>query len=259
MDAAAERNRVAWDRQVELANPWTQPVSPETVARARRGDWSVLLTNKTPVPRAWFPARMEGLRVLALASGGGQQAPILAAAGAQVTVLDNSPRQLDQDRLVAQREGLALRLEQGDMRDLSRFAADSFDLVFNPVSAIFVPDVAPMFRECYRVLAPGGHLLAGFCNPHTYLFDREKEADGMLEVAHKLPYSDLEIPEKKRAALFGPDAPVEFSHTLDALLGGQTRAGFHLVGYYDDRFGDATAVDRAMPGLFATRALKPKP
>lgn len=257
MDEIAAINGAAWDRQVELSNPWTQPVAAAVIANVRRGTWGVLLTNSTPVPRAWFPESMKGVRVLALASGGGQQGPILAAAGADVTVLDNSARQLDQDRFVAQRDGLELRLEQGDMRDLSRFADSSFELVFNPVSVIFVPDVAPVFRECFRVLKPGGHLLAGFCNPHTYLFDREKEADGVLEVSHKLPYSDTEIPEKKRIALFGKDAPLEFSHTPGALLGGQLAAGFHLVGYYDDRFGDATAADRAMFGLFATRALKP--
>jgi hypothetical protein len=38
----------------------------------------------------------------------GQQGPILAAAGARVTVLDNSPRQLSQDRMVAERDGLEI-------------------------------------------------------------------------------------------------------------------------------------------------------
>ena len=70
--------------------------------------------------------------VLCLASGGGQQGPILAAAGANVTVFDNSPAQLRQDELVARREGLSIRTVQGDMRDLSAFADGSFDLIFHP-------------------------------------------------------------------------------------------------------------------------------
>ena len=37
---------------------------------------------------------MKGLKVLCLASGGGQQGPILAAIGADVTVFDNSQGQL---------------------------------------------------------------------------------------------------------------------------------------------------------------------
>jgi len=53
----------------------------------------------------------------------GQQGPILAAAGADATVFDNSPRQLQQDCQVAEREGLDLRTVEGDMRDLSCFMA----------------------------------------------------------------------------------------------------------------------------------------
>src|SRR5919202_2391108 len=100
-------NRSAWDYQVEHGNEWTVPVSAEGIAEARQGRWEVLLTETRPVPREWFPD-LEGLDVLCLAAGGGQQAPILAAAGARVTVLDNSPKQLEQDRKVAERDALNL-------------------------------------------------------------------------------------------------------------------------------------------------------
>ena len=92
---------------------------------------------------------------MCLASGGGQQGPILAAAGADVTVFDNSPRQLEQDRYVADRDGLHLQTVEGDMRDLSCFPDESFDLIVHPVSNVFVPDVKPVWREAYRVLKPG--------------------------------------------------------------------------------------------------------
>ncbi len=113
-------NRDAWNRQVESGqNPWTLPVSPEVIAKARQGEWSVLLTEQTPVPRAWFPPDLHGVDILALACGGGQQGPIFAAAGANVTVFDNSPRQLERDQMVATREGLSnLRTVEGDARDL---------------------------------------------------------------------------------------------------------------------------------------------
>src|SRR5215210_961835 len=101
-------NRRAWDRQVAGGNVWTVPVGPGVIAEARRGRWSVLLTEQKATPREWFPEEMGGLEVLCLASGGGQQGPTLAAAGARVTVFDNSPAQLAQDTAVAEREGLAL-------------------------------------------------------------------------------------------------------------------------------------------------------
>ncbi len=122
-------NRAAWDLAVEEKSPWSIPVGPEVTAAARQGQWQIILTPTIPVPRAWFPEDLHGLDLLCLASGGGQQGPVLAAAGAAVTVFDNSPRQLAQDRYVAGRDGLALRTVEGDMRDLSIFADASFDLI----------------------------------------------------------------------------------------------------------------------------------
>ena len=78
-------NRAAWDREVERGNEWTRPVGPDVTARARADDWSVVLIGYEPVPRDWFPADIKGTAVLCLASGGGQQGPVLAAAGAHAT------------------------------------------------------------------------------------------------------------------------------------------------------------------------------
>ncbi len=82
-------NRQAWDHQVKEGNRWTIPVTSEIIAAVRDGDWNVVLTPQKPVPRSWFP-NLGGLKVLGLASGGGQQAPIFAAAGADVTVIDST-------------------------------------------------------------------------------------------------------------------------------------------------------------------------
>lgn len=246
-------NKAAWDREVEKKNPWTLPVEREVIERARRGAWSVVLTPTRPVPRAWFPP--FPCDVLCLASGGGQQGPILAAAGARVTVLDQSPRQLEQDRYVAERDNLPLRLEEGDMEDLSRFEEASFDLIFHPVSNLFTPDVRRVWRECFRVLRPGGTLLAGMVNPDAYLFDRADEERGVLRIRHKVPYSDLDLPEEERA--LRPDEPIEFGHSLTDQLGGQMDAGFHLVGLYEDTFGGESPLDQHLRVFLATRAIKP--
>jgi SAM-dependent methyltransferase len=252
-------NREAWDRQVEQGNPWTQPVSPETIAAARRGEWSIVLTENKPVPRGWFPDSLAGLDVLCLASGGGQQGPVLAAAGANMTVFDNSPAQLARDRLVADREGLAIRTVEGDMADLSVFADASFDLVFHPVSNVFAPAVRPVWREAFRVLRPGGALLAGFVNPYEYVFDRERlDATGEAIARFAIPYSDLDdLSEEERLRAFGPDAPLEWSHTLEDQIGGQLDAGFLLASLYEDHRRD-DPIARFMPSYIATRAIKPQ-
>lgn len=251
-------NRKAWNRQVKNNNPWTIPVSPQVIAAARDGEWAILLTPTLTVPRKWFPADLHGLEVLGLASAGGQQGPVLAAAGAKVTIFDNSPGQLDQDRHVAEREGLGLRLVEGDMADLSAFPDASFDLIFHPVSNVFVPDVRPVWAEAYRVLRPGGALLAGFMNPLQYIFDFDRmENQGELEVRYSIPYSDLtSLDEERRQKYLDEGAPLEFGHSLDDQIGGQLAAGFLLAGFYEDNDPELL-LSKYIPSYIATRAIKP--
>lgn len=71
-----------------------------------REKWQVHLTP-TPVDDAWL-GNVKDKKILCLASAGGQQAPVLAAAGANVTVFDFSQKQLDQDKMVAERDNLTL-------------------------------------------------------------------------------------------------------------------------------------------------------
>lgn len=253
-----EFNRRAWDRQVEKGNRWTVPVGPETIAAAREGRWDVVLTPTRPVPHEWF-GPLAGRDLLALASGGGQQAPVLSAAGANVTLLDNSPAQLARDRDVAAREGLAIRLELGDMRDLSRFPDGSFDIVFHPASNVFVPDIEPVWRECFRVLRPGGRLLAGFVQPALYLFDGDDLDRGVFVAKHALPYSDLEARDPGRLARMEAEGDaLEFGHTLGEQVGGQLDAGFRLAALFEDRWPEHP-LDRFLAPLIATLALKPGP
>lgn len=251
-----EYNRGAWDREVERGNEWTVPVSKEVIAAARRGCWEVLLTETKPVPREWFP-ELRGLDLLCLASGGGQQAPVLAAAGAKVTVLDNSPKQLEQDRKVAERESLPLVTVEGDMANLSRFNDESFDLIFHPCSNLFVRDVRSVWKEAFRVLRTGGVLLAGFLNPVIFLFDSQLAEQGVLEVKHQLPYSDVDsLTEEERLRFIERGEPLEFGHNLEDQLGGQTGAGFAITAFYEDRHRTHAAA-KYTPTYIATRAIKP--
>jgi len=258
-DSVRDHNRRAWTQQVANGNPWTIPVTAAAVADAREGRWGIYLTPTRTVPMAWFPP-LVGCDLLCLASGGGQQGPILAAAGATVTVYDNCPAQVQRDRDVAARDGLVLHTVEGDMRDLRDLESSSFDLIVHPVSNTFVPDVLPVWREAFRVLHPGGAMLAGFDNPAVHLFDETAYWEGRLEVTHALPHSDAEslspdeIAERREHGI-----PLEFGHTLESQIGGQLAAGFVLVDLYEDRYAaaDGDLLGRYMPTFIATRALKP--
>jgi SAM-dependent methyltransferase len=253
-------NRQAWDKLVESGDRWTVPVTADDILRAKTGDWQIVLTPVKPVPRSWFP-NLGRASTLCLASGGGQQGPILAAAGATVTVLDASPRQLDQDRRVAEREGLALETVDGDMADLSMFAEASFDLIVHPCSNCFAPDIRPVWRECGRVLRPGGILLAGFANPVRYIFDEEQMEQGRLSVCHSIPYSDVAdlAEEPRQHMVLDQGRPLEFGHSLEDQIGGQLDAGLVISGFYEDRYdgGEADPLSKYLPTFIATRAVKP--
>ena len=249
-------NQQAWDKAVERGSQWTIPVSPAGIADARNGQWEIVLTPEKSVPRQWFPASLEGVDLLCLAGGGGQQGPILAAAGAHVTVLDNSPAQLARDQFVAAREGLQITCVQGDMRNLTHFADNSFDVVVHPCANLFVPNVRPIWQEAYRVLKPGGVLMAGFANPITYIFDQALADDGRLEVRHSLPYSDLVNLSADELQHYLDDLqPLEFSHTLEDQIGGQIDAGFVIAGFYEDKWTGTTLADYT-PTFIATLARK---
>ncbi|HEY1710028.1 MAG TPA: class I SAM-dependent methyltransferase [Rhizomicrobium sp.] len=249
-------NSAAWDQRGREGDMWTRAVSSDVIAAARRGEWSIVLTPTKPTPRSWFP-ELKGCRVLALAGGGGQQAPVLAAAGAVVTTLDASANQLEQDRRVAERDGLSIALEHGDFADLSRFADGSFDLIVNPASNLFAPDVRPIWRECFRVLVSGGRLMAGFLNPVTYAVNPARRSAEDLRLRYALPYADVTSRTSEQLERqMTKGRPLEWGHMLADQIGGQTDAGFRIIGFYEDTSPN-DPLSAFIPNHLATLAEKP--
>ncbi len=252
----AQYNSEAWDQEVKLGSAFTKPVSSELIQKARDGQWEISLTYKKPVPYDWFP-ELKGLRILCLASGGGQQGPILAAAGARVTVFDNSERQLERDRYVAARDHLDIQTAKGDMRDLRALSNGSFDLIVHPVSNGFIPNVLPVWKEAYRVLTSKGILLSAFGNPLLHIFDEEQYEKGILKVSYSIPYSDIKGLSKEQLKIkLKTKKPLEFGHTLEDQIKGQIDAGFIITGFYEDNFGGDELIDRYINTLITTRAEK---
>lgn len=237
--------RMDWNAESETGDSdWTKPVSHDEIEKASGGNIEMFLTPVKTIPISWFPP-LKDSKVLCLASGGGQQGPLMAAAGADVTVFDNSDVQLSKDKLVAEREGLDIKTVQGDMRDLSCFDDERFDLIIHPVSNLFVPDIKPVWNEAYRILKKGGILLSGFVNPVAFIFDERDMAKNKLVVSHKIPYS--------------PDSCLmEYGHTLEDQIGGQLRAGFVITDMYEDvnRENTKTILENYIPIYMATKAVK---
>ena len=211
------------------------------------------LTPKKFVSQNWFPP-LKGLKILGLASGGGQQGPILATLGADVTIFDNSEKQLQQDKTISDKFSLNIKTVQGDMKDLSVFADNSFDLIFNPCSIVFVDNVLPVWRECFRVLKPGGILMTGLINPISFQLDEEN-----LKLIYKQPFSDLHsLPKEKLEELKNKNEPFVFGHSLTDQIGGQLDAGFTVTAMFEDTWDVENKIDEFLPSFIATRAVKRK-
>ena len=249
-----EINSRAIDKWVEEGWVWGIPLSHEAFMKAKSGEWDVVLTPIKPVPKEWFSpflknGKLDGVKLLGLASGGGQQMPVFAALGAACTVLDYSERQLDSERMVAQREGYTIDIVRADMTLALPFNDESFDLIFHPVSNCYVEDVCHVWDECFRVLKKGGVLLAGMDNGISYLF----EDDEPLKAVNKLPYNPLKNPDLFKRSM-QTDGSLQFSHTLEEQIGGQLRAGFTLTDVYEDF--DNEGIGEYYPPFWASRAVK---
>lgn len=228
------------NRMAQQGVGWSQPATKAQLEKARQGHLELFFGNEAAIPADWL-GDLRGKRVLCLAGAGGLQAPLLSCAGADVTVLDLSEVMLDRDRAIAEQEGLSLRIEQGNMCDLIRFQDGSFDLVVNPPSLCYVPDVVPVFREVHRVLKPGGAFIMAAVNPIAYVCDYDVDA-GCYKAVNRMPYRSTDHAEQGDW--------VEFGHTMERYIGGQLRCGFLLTGYVEHQMEDITEL------YFITKAVK---
>ena len=253
-------NRIFWNKWSQEGGPWSQRCSKEQIQKAKSGKVEIGVTTDKLVPENWFPENWKGLDVLGLASGGGQQIPILAATGANVTSFDFSEEQLRRDLEVCEEEGLRIKTQKGEMEDLSVFVDESFDFIINPVSTCFTSDVKKVWQEVYRILRSGGVFITGFCNPVSYSLDRKSyEKKGEIKLVRRIPYSDTEsLSEEEIKSIKNNSNSMEFGHSLGDLIGGQTDLGFKIVGFYESYWGKRfpELIDSIMPSFIATKAIK---
>jgi SAM-dependent methyltransferase len=233
-----EQNRRTWDRLAESGSQFARVATDEECARP-------LATLDS---RGWLPASVQGLKVLCLASGGGWQAILYAAAGADVTVVDLSPSMLALDERESRRRGLTVRTVQRSMEDLSVFDDGTFDLVHQPVSTCYAPRIEDVYREVARVLRDGGLYISQHKQP-TSLQVVERDARDRYVIGVKYYHEGPLPPVADRSYREG--GAVEYLHRWHELVGGLCRAGFMLEDLVEPRRGDP----QARPGNFRHRGM----
>jgi SAM-dependent methyltransferase len=197
---------------------------------------------------------VAGKDVLCLAGGGGQQSVAFALLGARVTVVDLSEAQLQRDRAAAAHYGLDITVQQGDMRDLSMLAADSFDVVDHAYSLGFVPDIGVVFGQVARVLRPGGSYNFNYANPFSLGLTQYDWNGAGYSLKH--PYVDgaehrpVDSPwVYDRSAAAAPIQPSrEFRHTLSTVVSSLVAHGF-VIQHISD-YSDFTPDPEAEPGTW---------
>jgi SAM-dependent methyltransferase len=237
MSRIHDHNRRAWDERVRLEESYTTTASEQQF----RNPLGV-------IDQCGWLGDVSGKRVLCLAAGGGKQGPLYAAAGAIVTVVDLSPKMLEQDRQVAGERKLKVETVEASMDDLSMFGEASFDLVVQPVSTCYVPDVERVYREVARTVMPGGLYISQHKQPVNLQADVLPSARGYLlnEPYHRTgPLPPVAVGTANREA-----GTLEFLHRWEQLLGGLCRSGFVIEDVAEPRHADP----KAEPGTFEHRS-----
>ncbi len=223
------RNRSAWD--------------------ARIGDERFVRTDGLPTERAdalaaidpWLveEGSLEGRRILCLAAGGGMHGPLLAVAGADVTVVDFSARQLEIDRQLAKQYSLKLRTVETLIDDLSTLDDSSFDAIVQPVSTSYVRDIYRVYKEIARVLRSGGLYVGQHKQPASLQTDNRATKEGY--VLRSFSEEGRAVPPLTEPSPYRESEMTEFIHTWEALVGGLCRSGFVIEDLQEPPRSDAWA------------------
>jgi 2-polyprenyl-3-methyl-5-hydroxy-6-metoxy-1,4-benzoquinol methylase len=259
VDAIAAHNQRMWDLLAKAGIPYTRPVGqpPKSAAGKRR------FLDELTYGRI-RGIRLAGKRVLSLAGGGGWDPILFAELGAETTLFDLSARQLATVRKLARERGTKIRFAQGDMRDLSRFHPDEFDLVYHHHSLVFVPDPSRVIREVARVLAPGGWYVFSTMHPVTLRMYETWTGTGW---GFKQRYFENgPVPVKEATWEFDDvkvEAPtLEYAHRISDLVNACVRAKLVVDGLWEWSPGDGSGgpagsdneLERYLPAFIAIRA-----
>ena len=229
MESPHEQNRAAWDERARKRLAHT-----ETAGDAQFADPWTFIDDC-----GWLGRNVAGKRVLCLAAGGGWHGPLFASVGACVTVVDISPEMLARDSEVAAQRGLKLRTLEASIDHLAGLTEAEFDLVIQPVSTCYVPDINRVYGEVARVTAPGGLYISQHKQPANLQSAAVPSANGYpIQESY---YRSGPLPPAHRDALHRESGTLEYVHRWDDLLGGICRAGFAIEDVAEPRHGDPHA------------------
>ena len=236
-------NRDVYDTMADARNPLCRPAT----------DAELVDALATVDGSRWLGNSIAGKKVLCLAAGGGRQSSLYAAAGADVTVVDLSPAMLELDRRVAAERGFSLRLFETTMEDLTMLPVAEFDIVVQPVSTCYVPDIEKVFNQVARVMRVGGIYVSQHKQPTSLQASTDRNPDGGYRIEHRY-YRNEPIPMAGTVSRSGQRlrerGAIEYLHRWEQIIGGMCRVGFVIEALSEPCHADESASKNS----FADRA-----
>jgi len=222
-----EHNRQAWDQRVREGRRFTRPATPQELKQAPN--------HIDP----WVADEgVAGKTVLCLGAGGGRQGPLYAAAGGQVTIVDISDAQLDIDRRIARESKLAMATLAASMDDLSQLVAASFDIVVQPVSTCYLPEIDRVYEQVARVIKPGGLYVSQHKQPASLQARIKRSAHG-YEITEPY-YRKTPLPQVN-GSVHREAGTIEYLHRWEQLIGSMCLSGFVIEDLSEPCHADPAA------------------
>ncbi len=223
-DEIARANKKFWKANAERGDLYSTPwldLDPEIVKKWVGGEIEHLLVPFSYVYPNHIFQNIAGKNILCLASGGGQQSAVFGLLGANVTVFDLTDEQLEGDRKAAAHHGYDIRTIQGDMRDLSRFPAESFDMVYQAISLCYIPSLEEIYEQVIRVLKPGGIYRVGHGNPAFWHLEEDSWDGRGYRIVSAIEGEEIEDSQ-------------QFCHEFGSIFNELIKTGFEIMSVHQD-------------------------
>jgi SAM-dependent methyltransferase len=215
------KNREYWDGQ---ADQWVEMGERAWTEEPNWGIWGIPESALD-----LLPDDMSGMDAIELGCGTAYVSAWMARRGARCVGIDNSARQLETARRLADEHGLDLQLIHGNAETLP-YPDGSFDFAVSEYGAAIWADPYKWIPEAWRVLKPGAGLSFLGHHPLVMMTQQREEGD---EVTRELlyPYFGLH-----RVDWFEDDgAGTEFNLPISEWMRLFDEVGFDVVAFHEIR------------------------
>ena len=225
-------NREYWDR---VADEWVA-MGERAWSMVEPNGWGVW--NAPPSELNLLPDDMSGMKAIELGCGTAYVAAWMARKGAEVVGIDNSEKQLETARRLADEHEIELELIHGNAEDVP-YPDGSFDFAISEYGAAIWADPYKWIPEAHRLLKSGGEL--SFLGHHPLLMVcGERFGEGLVRRKLLHPYFELHRADWQE----DDDETVEFNLPISKWMELFDDTGFDVLAFHEIQNPDVNAEDR---------------